>query len=185
MRRWPIILGAAGAVTLTLAAAALRMNGGGPDTHSRSARADPHHASGARALAPRPAPAARAGALGPVPARRPAAATDARLPAGADEARLEPAIRRVHIDPIERDPGVIVSAELRQRHGLGSWGALYADCDRSSGYEVLDQLDIMQFMLHYERRHPYADCDRSGEIDFFDLLCFMESLAASRGGSAP
>jgi len=66
--------------------------------------------------------------------------------------------------------------ELVARKGVGSWGALYADGDRSTGYEVLDHLDVLHFMMCFESRRPYADCDRNGLYDTFDLLCFMQSF---------
>jgi hypothetical protein len=58
----------------------------------------------------------------------------------------------------------------------------YADCDTSTGFEVLDIFDFLCFQNSFAAGAPYAcDCDTPGggpnQCDIFDFLCFQDRFA--------
>jgi hypothetical protein len=57
----------------------------------------------------------------------------------------------------------------------------YADCDTSTGFQVLDIFDFLCFLNHFAAGDLYAcECDygQMSTCDVFDFLCFGERFAA-------
>jgi Beta-propeller repeat len=58
-------------------------------------------------------------------------------------------------------------------------GTCYADCDTSTGFEVLDVFDFLCFQDSFVNSQPYAcNCDTSTGVrcDIFDFLCFQDAF---------
>jgi len=54
----------------------------------------------------------------------------------------------------------------------------YADCDGSTGENVLDRFDFLCFVNIFNSQKPYADCTGDGQFDLFDFFCFTNSFNA-------
>lgn len=83
-------------------------------------------------------------------------------------------------DPISND--VLIEMNIESISGPRVCLTCQADCDRSTGYGVLDIFDFLCFQDSFVNSEAYAcDCDTStglGVCDVFDFLCFQDAFVS-------